>query len=240
MFCVEQKTDMIDSDTLEHLGAEWLNRLRRTIPTKTTGRRLTSLKAMGRAMGVTVLADYHAPTPAPAVPHPLPGGVADLDRMIQSCETDDHRALIALCGLVGTRISEAREVLPTSFDYAARKIRIYGKGGRERIVPISQAAWDILLPIAVNCMMEPGKPLVRMGDRSAREVITRIGARAGVSRRVSSHDLRATFATAAYRNTKDIRAVQMLLGHASSTQTEVYIEVDDHSMAQAANFMESK
>jgi integrase len=238
MFALEQDLDGIDLDLLEMQGAAWLNRLRRTIPTKTTGRRLTSLKALGKAYKLLVLVDYKAPTPARADPHPLPGGSEDLARMIDCSDTDEHKLLITLCGLVGSRVSEARSARPTDIDYAQRKLRIYGKGGRERIVPISDAAWEVILPIAVACMADPTSPMIKMGDRSARDVITRIGARAGVSRRVSSHDLRATFATLAYRKTRDIRAVQELLGHASSKQTEVYIEVDNASMANAANFME--
>lgn len=238
MFALEQGLDGIDLDLLEMQGAAWLNRLRRVIPTKTTGRRLTSLKALGKAYQRLILVDYKAPTPAQPVPHPLPGGSDDLTKMIDRSDTDEHKLLITLCGLVGTRVSEARSAVPTDIDYATRKLRIYGKGGKERIVPISDAAWEIILPIAVMCMADPTSPMIKMGDRSARDVITRIGVRAGVSRRVSSHDLRATFATLAYRKTKDIRAVQYLLGHASSKQTEVYIEVDNDAMAKAANFME--
>lgn len=238
MFVHEQGLDGINLDTLEIDGAAWLNRLRRVIGTKTTGRRLTSLKALGRSYKMLVLVDYKAPTPARADPHPLPGGQTDLVNMLDSCDSEEHKLLIALCGLVGCRVQEARNALPTDIDYAKRKLRIYGKGNKERIVPISDAAWEIILPIAVMSMRHPGDPMISMGDRSARDVITRIGARAGVSRRVSSHDLRATFATLAYRQTKDIRAVQYLLGHASSKQTEVYIEVDTESMSKAANFME--
>lgn len=230
----------INRSDLEDIAARWLNARRRgpgSVSPKTLGRRLTSVRALGSAIGISVLPNYNAPTPAAPEPHPLPEGVDGVLRMLDACNTDEQLALVTLCGLVGCRVAEARETAPTAFIFREKKLRIFGKGSKERVVPISDAAWEILLPIVVEAMSNPNEPIIKMGDRSARDTITRIGARAGLSTRVSSHDLRATFATQAYAKTKDLRAVQMLLGHASSKQTEVYVGIGDKALRDAANIL---
>lgn len=228
---------IIPLDDLEDIASSWLNSKRREVSPKTLGRRLTAVRALANALDMKILENYHAPTPAAPEPHPLPEGVEGVIQMIDACEKDEHRVLIALLGLVGTRLTEARETTPRHFDFRERKLRIYGKGSKERIVPIGDKAWEIILPIVVDAMTQPNLPIIKMGDRSARDTVTRIGARAGLSRRVASHDLRATFATEAYAKTKNLRAVQMLLGHASSKQTEVYVAVADKSLREAANII---
>jgi site-specific recombinase XerD len=239
MFWQEMDLETIDLPELEILGATWLNTRRRVMSPKTTGRRLTTIKNLGLAYKVAILTEYTPPTPATPKPHPLPGGTADLKSLIDGCYLDEHKALVTLTGLCGARVSEARDVTPDDFNLEKRTVEIWGKGDKVRIIPLSDMAWEILLPIIVDRMTTDRctQPLISMGDRTARELITTLGRRAGISRPISSHDLRATFATAAYNVSKDIRAVQLLLGHASSKQTELYIGVADDQMRTAANFM---
>ena len=239
MFWLEMDLDQLDLDHLETLASRWLNSKRRIIAPKTTHRRLTTMKNLGLAFKLRILDDYRTPTPATPKPHPLPEGTEDLRKLLNVCYTTEHKVLITLTGLCGMRISEAREIDPTHFDFAAREVSVWGKGDKVRNIPLSDFAWSVLLPVLVDFMSTGrGKEcLVKMGDRSARDLITRLGERAGISRAISSHDLRATFATEAYRNTKDIRAVQELLGHASAKQTELYILIDDGAKRAAASFM---
>jgi integrase len=241
MFWQEMDLDLLNLEDLEDLAALWLNTNRRVVAPKTTGRRLTAMKNLGLAYKQAVLIDYSPPTAAQPKPHPLPGGFADLQKLLDSCHQEEHRTVIALTGLVGARISEAREIQASSFNMHDKTVRIWGKGDKERVVPVSDMAWRILMPTLVDRLTtgHGDVPLVSMGDRTARELITRLGVRARINRSISSHDLRATFATEAYRRTKDIRAVQVLLGHASSKQTELYILVEDDAMRAAANFMET-
>jgi site-specific recombinase XerD len=75
--------------------------------------------------------------------------------------------------------------------------------------------------------------VVGLKDRFARRVITELGVRAKLERHTSSHDLRATFATAVYDHTLDQRVVQELLGHSSGTTTEIYIGRSNDQMRKA-------
>lgn len=206
---------------------------RRTVAVKTTGRRLTSLRAFAKWAGWgDVLDDYTAPTPAASVPHPLPEGMDGVQRLIDVASTENQRALIALCGMVGCRIGEALATRPEHFNLQDHTLRILGKGDKERVVPVSARAWAVL-EVPVIHAFASGTTVVKLRDRRARKVITALGVRANLQRSISSHDLRATFGTYVYDKTKDIRVVQELLGHASSNTTEIYLGIKASALRAA-------
>jgi site-specific recombinase XerD len=80
--------------------------------------------------------------------------------------------------------------------------------------------------------------LIPLEDRNARALITGIARRSGIITTVSSHDLRATFATTVYDKTKNIRLVQSLLGHASVNTTMAYLGIDNDQARAAVEFDE--
>ena len=217
----------------EETAKNWLTGTRSKVSPKTTTRRITSIRAFARWAGVgDVLKTYKAPTPAPGKPHPLPGGIADVRRMVNVCSNDKQRALIALCGLLGCRIAEALDIKFEHFDLHAMELTIRGKGDKTRRVPISPEAWEILQQQVTRAFIG-NLPVVGFSDRRARRIITELGVKAGVTRPVASHDLRATFATAVYTKTKDIRLTQILLGHSSVETTQLYVDVVNDKMRAA-------
>lgn len=225
--------DSIPMEEFEELAMSWLNLTRYQMEPKTTGRRLTSLRAFGKWAGLTnPLSDYIAPTPGRAIPHPLPEGPDGMRKMIRKAKNNQQAALVGLCGFVGTRIGEALAIKPDNFDLHEMTLTVRGKGDRTRTVPVSDEAWGAVSSAYVLALTQ-GEPLIQYKDRFARKIITNLGVRAGLSRPVSSHDLRATFATAALNKTGNLRVVQELLGHASSATTEVYTGVMMHQMREA-------
>lgn len=218
------------------VAMDWLNAYRRIWAPRTSERRVTALRAFARWTGATdPLAGYKAPVAARAVPHPLPEGIAGVHRMLEACGGDHQkRALIALCGLCGLRIAEALSTRPQDVDFDRSLLTVYGKGSKVRIVPLTPRALDEITWAWAKAVSDRRPTLLPWKDRHARAVITRIGEKAGLSRALSSHDLRATFATAAYEKSKDLRAVQELLGHSSSTTTELYTGVSMAAMRAAA------
>lgn len=206
---------------------------RKKVAPKTTGRRLTSLRSFARWAGYSnVLSDYAAPTPAKGVPHPLPEGLEGIRKMIDVATNNRQKALIALCGYCGCRVAEALSIQPKDFDFSEMNLTIRGKGDKTRVVPVSSLAWEVLA-VPVTHAFVYGGTVVGLKDRYARRVITDLGVKAGLKRHISSHDLRATFATAVYDKTLDLRLVQELLGHASSHQTELYTGVSMDNMRKA-------
>jgi integrase/recombinase XerC len=237
MFFQEMEVSEVAVCNLEGMAAAWMNKYRRAKAPKTVGRRLTSIRCLGNALGVPLLKEYNAPTPALAVPHPLPGLARDLKRMVDLARNEEQLAILGLTGMCGLRISEARDASPADFDLVNMRLTVRGKGDRTRVVPISTQAWSVMAVRVVSATINREPHIITVTDRHAREVITRLGERAGISRPVSSHDLRATFATLAYAQSgKDIRAVQQLLGHASVVQTQLYVGVSEEQMRAAASF----
>ena len=200
---------------------------------KTTGRRLTSLRAFAKwADWGQVLEDYDAPTPARTQPHPLPEGMDGVRKLIVLAPNEAQKALIALCGMCGCRVGEALSITPESFDLERMTLTIRGKGDKTRVVPVATEAWAIMQTQVIRAFGN-GTTVVNLRDRNARKVITGLGRKAHLRRAISSHDLRATFGTHVYDKTKDIRVVQELLGHATSAQTEVYLGITDETLRKA-------
>jgi site-specific recombinase XerD len=226
----------ISLSDLEEKAMSWLNKGREIqLSQKTTVRRLTSLKAYAKWAGHgEILGEYSAPPTTRALPHPIPEGMAGVLRMVQAARLPKHRALVVLGGMVGCRVAESLSVRPRDFDTRERILTIRGKGDKSRVVPVSAHAWDTLIPAYLDAAcVSSGSPLVSIGDRSARQIITSLGERAGLSRHVTSHDLRATYATWVYDKTQDLRLVQELLGHSSPNTTQTYTQIIMAKMREA-------
>lgn len=227
----------IPMEDFEDLAQVWLNQTRREMAPKTTGRRLTSLRSFSRWAGYPeYLSEYVAPVPAKGQPHPLPEGIPGVLRLIDLAKNAEQKALVALCGLAGLRIGEALNSCTQHFDLHDMMLTIRGKGDKSRVVPVSTACWGAISTAFVDASLRADTHLIRYQDRSARKAITTLGIKAGMSRTISSHDLRATFATAAFDHTKDQRVVQELLGHSSGSTTEIYIGVTRAKMKTAVEF----
>ena len=227
---------------LEEVGAEYLTAIRSEVAPTTLNRKLAAMKSWARWAGVgqDFLKDYRRPTPAPAVPHPLTEGIEGVYRMLAQVRRPAHEALIALQGLCGLRVSEALACQPSWFAFQKDGIwlTVVGKGDKTRRVPVSTPAWIALATAYAEATTRPQDPrIVALTDRAARRAITRIAGRAGLDGDTASHDLRATFATTAYRNSgNDVRAVQELMGHSNSSTTEIYIGNDDETLQSAVDF----
>jgi site-specific recombinase XerC len=225
-----------DWPTLERASQQWLNLMRTQWAPKTLQRRLGTLRSWARWAGAPAdfLASYKAPKPAPARPHPISEGIPGVVAMIRSSRNPRHRALCALTGLMGLRVAEAISVRPEHFDTATWTLTVRGKGDKTRVVPITPTAWGFI-GRAHAAAVASGGPLVPLSNRGARKAISRHARNAKLGNHVASHDMRATFATAAYDKTKDLRAVQELLGHADAKTTQVYTQVSMASMRAAAS-----
>lgn len=220
---------------LEHSAAQYLTENRDSWAPRTTLRKLAAIRSFATTNGQPkFLPNYRPPTPSRAMPHPLPEGIDGVMRMIDSTNNPRHKALLALCGLLGLRVDEAVNVESGHFfeDQNGTWLRVRGKGSKDRNVPVSPSVLAILAP-AIKLSTVADTTVVKVTNSGARRSVARHGRRAGLSRPAASHDLRATFATAAYKNSLNLRAVQDLLGHASPVTTQVYTGVSPAEMRQA-------
>ena len=155
--------------------------------------------------------------------------------MLECSRKVEHTALVALCGLLGLRVGEALKVRPSHFDHRHNTLRVYGKGDKQRSVPVSDSVWQYLMPAIMAAAGDA--LLVPLHDRTARRAWSSIAKRAGLAHS-ATHDGRMTVGTMAYHNSGgDIRAVQELLGHSSSQTTENYTQVDFDKMRKAADLL---
>lgn len=228
----------IPVEDLEEWASRWLvTQMDMGAAPKTVSRRVTSLKSWASTMaGVSILSEFKGPESAPNAPHPLPEGIAGIERMIAVARRPAHRALIALCGLQGCRVSEALTIERRHLNLSAMVLEIPGKGKKTRYIPLSEKSWVNMQEAVVDSMSREG-PIITWHERFARKVVTALGMRAELQRRVASHDLRATFATAVWDATHDMRVVQSLLGHADMATTQIYVGVKFDKMRDAVSLI---
>lgn len=157
--------------------------------------------------------------------------------MMLMCRDNNQRALIALLGLEGMRLHEALELRLDRILIQDMIIEIWGKGNKERTIPITNLAWGYLAPRIIEQRLAGKQTLIEYSDRGARSFITELGVKANISRPVASHDLRATFATLAYAASgNNIRLVQAWLGHKDINTTQIYVGVKMDDMRQGGEF----
>ncbi|MEV7802350.1 site-specific tyrosine recombinase XerD [Microbispora sp. NPDC088329] len=169
--------------------------------------------------------------------------VAEVERLIAACGPEEsplalrNRALLEVLYGTGARISEAVGLavddVPAGPDNVEEQVRLRGKGGRTRIVPLGRFARQALDAYLVRARPGlsahgRGTPALFLNARGGRltrqgawEVLQAAAERAGLSG-VSPHMLRHSFATHLLDGGADVRVVQELLGHASVTTTQVY------------------
>lgn len=201
----------------------------------TVRRRKASLLAYSKFIELPerLLPFYKLPTVQQRAPHPLPELEDDLERLVNVCRSEEERALVACLGYEGMRMHESLSLPVNNILLDVGAIDVIGKGDKERRIPITENAAQYLYPQIIASRIMGRSLLVGLQDRNARNIITMLGERAGLRRAISSHDLRATFATVVYRETKDIRLVQALLGHADISTTQIYIGLTFDQMREA-------
>lgn len=229
-------TPTVTAQEFEDLALAFLTMNRNRVSARTTLRRLTSLRTWTRFGGIQALEEYSGPTPLRSMPHPLPGGIEDVYKLIEVANRPRDKALIAECGLMGMRIFEALKSVPSEYDLREMTCVIRGKRDKQRIVPVSDSAWEFLRMPFMESFVNGGGPIITIKDRAARQRITELGATAGISRPISSHDLRHTFGTHVYQRTNNIRLVQELMGHDSIETTQIYTGVFLSQAREAVDF----
>ena len=186
------------------------------------------------------------PSPAKRLPKALP--LSDVEAILEASGAAGttlalrDRALLEVLYGTGARISEAvgldvDDLSPPVSEGAAGTVLLRGKGSKERLVPVGSYAREAVSAylvrarpelVSVSTAASTGGALFlnarggRLSRQSAWTVLVRAAERAGVTRDVSPHTLRHSFATHLLDGGADVRVVQELLGHASVTTTQVY------------------
>ena len=190
--------------------------------------------------------DLQAPRAWPALPKFL--SAEDVDRLIQTPDTGSvrglrDRALIELLYATGLRVSELVQLRVADVNLEAAYLSCTGKGGKQRIVPIGDEAnsWvrrylATARPALVGrkAQTQPGGSERLFVNARGGRALSRIGfwkilkqyaIKAGLGRGLSPHVLRHSFATHLLDRGADLRAIQLMLGHADLSTTQIYTHV---------------
>lgn len=216
------------------------------ISTRSNARRLAALRAFFRflrdrgALATNPLADIDGPKIGHSLPKAL--SVAEVDTLLRLPELHTplvlrNYAMLHLLYASGLRVSELVSLPVNGCNLASGHVRILGKGNKERVVPFSAVAGS-----TIRDYLDRGRPLLLKGKPSPIlfcsnrgtamtrnrfwQIIRETAQRAGISREISPHMLRHSFATHLLAGGADLRSVQMMLGHTDIATTQIYTHVD--------------
>ncbi len=184
--------------------------------------------------------DLQAPRAWPALPKFL--GVEEVERLIKQPDVATprglrDRALIEVLYATGLRVSELIHLRASDLNLEAGYLSTTGKGNKQRIVPIGDQAVEWLMkyiregrPALIGKRASPwlfvnakrGSSLSRVGFW---KILKGYGQKAGLPRALSPHVLRHSFATHLLEHGADLRSIQMMLGHADLSTTQIYTHV---------------
>ncbi len=173
---------------------------------------------------------------------------AELERLMKAPEGDDlsvlrDRAILELLFSTGLRVSELCG-LNTDLDLGKDELSVRGKGEKIRVVFISPSAreavkryvkarkdMDEALFVQMGKNTKSAKEL-RITPRSVERLVKHYAIKAGITRKVTPHVIRHSFATDLLENGADLRSVQAMLGHANISTTQVYTHVTDKHLRE--------
>ena len=212
---------------------------------RSSARWLSSVKGFYRQM---TKAGRLSNDPAAHLEHPkmgrnLPGTLSESEVQLLLSAPDlatplglRDRAMLELLYASGLRISELVGLNTSSVNLRQGVVRVFGKGGKERLVPMGQEALNWisrfleqgraeLLKGRASEVLFPSQRARQMTRQTFWHAIKRYARVAGIDRSISPHTLRHAFATHLINHGADLRAVQMMLGHADLSTTQIYTHV---------------
>lgn len=232
-------------DATEHdLMARLAERYERGYQARSSARWLSCIKGFYRhnlAKG-RLQADPAAHLEHPKLGRPLPNSLSETEIVALLGAPDVEqpiglrdRAMLEVLYATGLRISELVGLSTVSINLRQGVVRVVGKGGRERLVPVGHEAlrWVVrfieegreALSGADTAVLFPSRRGKAMTRQTFWHAVKKYSLKAGIDRRVSPHTLRHAFATHLLNHGADLRAVQMMLGHADLSTTQIYTHI---------------
>ncbi len=190
-----------------------------------------------------LVVDPSAQLESPSLGRPLPKSLTETEVEallyapdLESPEGLRDRAMLELLYATGLRVSELISIRPDQLSLAQGVVRIVGKGGKERLVPLGDEAQEWVARYLKEARPEllhelPAQHLfvTRRGAGMTRQAfwyrIKKHAQAAGITKHLSPHTIRHAFATHLVNHGADLRVVQMLLGHSDLSTTQIYTHV---------------
>jgi integrase/recombinase XerD len=255
-FATQRKLSLAEvsrGDLIEFFGGLY----REHLDSRSVARHLVSLRNLFRFALVegVLTADPTLNLESPKVRKSLPAylRMEEVDRLLAQPDVATpyglrDRAMIEVLYSTGLRVSELISLRVSDLDMRMGCLRCIGKGDKERLVPAGRKSMD-----AVQQYLESGRPALlerrkhgtaptpalfinRSGSRISRmavwAILAKSGRRAGIRTSLSPHKLRHSFATHLLERGADLRSVQLMLGHADISTTQIYTHVVEERLKQ--------
>jgi integrase/recombinase XerD len=212
---------------------------------RSVGRAVATIRGFYRFLAASALvpadpsADLRAPRAWPALPKAL--GLEEVDRLLEVPDASTplgvrDRALIELLYATGLRVSELVGLRPSDVNLESGYLTCTGKGDKQRMVPIGHTASEwvdrYMRDARPELVRRSGGPWLFVNARGRGlsrvgfwKILKAYGRQAGISRGLTPHVLRHSFATHLLERGADLRAIQMMLGHADLSTTQIYTHV---------------
>ena len=177
--------------------------------------------------------------------------IEEVDRLlnINTTKVYDYRnkAMMETLYASGIRVSELCNIKLSDIDFNEYTIKIFGKGSKERIVPINESSMEALKiyindyrPFLLKTKVSDYVFINNFGNVISRvgffKILKKLCKDAGIEKDVSPHTLRHSFATHLLNNGANLRVIQHLLGHSNITTTQIYSHLSNESLKEDYNF----
>ena len=234
----------LDAVTRAELLGYLAANVRQGLSPRSSARRLSTLRRFYRYLLREGLIgeDPTADVRSPSLGRPLPKSIteASVEKLLAAPPETTlgvrDRAMLETMYASGLRVSELVALALNELDLTTGLVRVTGKGGKERIVPLGDEATSRLgdylkgaRPSLLGEQKSGAVFLTRRGQPMTRQafwqLIKRYSAAAGIDSSLSAHSLRNAFATHLLNHGADLRSLQMLLGHADLSTTQIYTHV---------------
>ena len=229
------------ADLLAYLAAN----VRAGLSPRSSARHLSTLRRFYRYLLIqgSTQVDPTADVRSPVIGRPLPKNISEqgVEKLLSTPPRDTalgsrDRAMLETMYASGLRVSELVGLTLNELDLTTGLVRVIGKGGRERIVPLGEEASESLREYLgqarsdlLKAQLTDAVFVTRRGGPMTRQafwqLIKRYAQQAGIGAEFSPHSLRHAFATHLLNHGADLRTVQMLLGHTDLSTTQIYTHV---------------
>lgn len=238
--------DKLDDVESSHISGYIISLTQRKLSSFSIARKLSAIRVFHRYLQGEKIAttDPAANINFPKLSKKIPVVLDqfEIERLLEQPDISDKlglrdRALLEFAYATGVRVSELIAVQLSDLIFDQQLIKVYGKGSKMRVIPIGGSAIYYVTEYCNNSRLQLkksnisdtlflnhyGKSLTRMGFW---KILRKYTLKAGITKHVSPHTIRHSFATHLIEGGADLRAVQEMLGHVSITSTQIYTHLD--------------
>ena len=256
LFLSENKITVSPLKISEETVQQFIYAISSQVNARSQARIISGLKSF---FSYLIFEDYRKDNPMELIEAPKTGrklpdtlAVEEIDKLISaidlsSNEGERNKAMLETLYSCGLRVSELVSLKISDLFFDEGFIKITGKGNKERFVPIAHSTQKYILLYKENVRIHvPVKKefsdtlfLNRRGGQLTRAmvftIISNLASKIGLTKKISPHTFRHSFATHLLENGADLRSIQLMLGHESITTTEIYLHLDRTFLTEVIN-----